>query len=160
MMALCIVCGGPTVDGTGGPCSMECLKTAQRATIAMTQPVSPEDAVKALMWRCPHLTHEPSGICLGCGEQHEPLQSWLDTQNTRTPPPSALDDEVAAMAAAMLPIFAELDNGSNGPGHGHRLPGVWDDDISNGANAGKPCDWCAQWSHARALLTRLKDCSK
>ena len=46
-MTLCKVCGGPTVDGTGGPCSMECLKTAQRATIAMTQPVSPEDALKA-----------------------------------------------------------------------------------------------------------------
>lgn len=25
------------------------------------------------MTRCLHLSHQPNGICNGCGEQHEPL---------------------------------------------------------------------------------------
>lgn len=39
----------------------------------------------------------------------------------------------------------------NAPGHGHLTPGVWDDDVSNGSNAGQPCEWCAEWKAACAL---------
>lgn len=39
----------------------------------------------------------------------------------------------------------------NAPGHGHLTPGVWDDDVSNGSNAGQPCEWCAEWKSACAL---------
>lgn len=38
----------------------------------------------------------------------------------------------------------------NAPGHGHSIPGVWDED--NGPIAGTPCAWCATWKIARELL--------
>ena len=117
------------------------------------------EALKALMWRCPHLTHEPSGICLGCGEQHEPLQSWLDTQNTRTPPPSALDDEVVDLIDRATAIR-----------DGWILE-IRDDGEERYIVTGDPCGFpVAKFGdhndaalflfarlHLRALLTRLKD---
>lgn len=38
----------------------------------------------------------------------------------------------------------------NGPGHGHRVPGVWDED--NGSLSGHKCAWCLTWNHFSALL--------
>lgn len=35
-------------------------------------------------------------------------------------------------------------------GHSHRRPGIWDDD--NGVLAGKPCDVCAMYDRARAII--------
>lgn len=35
-------------------------------------------------------------------------------------------------------------------GHNHKQSGIWDDD--NGAMAGKPCEACAMYDKARALL--------
>lgn len=36
-------------------------------------------------------------------------------------------------------------DGPDAPGHGHRVPGLWD-------ATGKPCDWCAAWSRLRSML--------
>lgn len=38
----------------------------------------------------------------------------------------------------------------NAPGHGHSIPGVWDED--NGPIAGTTCAWCATWKIVRELL--------
>jgi hypothetical protein len=49
-------------------------------------------------------------------------------------------------------------NDGNAPGHGHEIPGVWDND--NGKLAGKPCAWCAVWAKAkelRAAIASTKD---
>jgi len=40
----------------------------------------------------------------------------------------------------------------NGPGHGHRVPGVWDED--NGELAGKPCAWCSICNAAKGIVER------
>jgi hypothetical protein len=61
--------------------------------------------------------------------------------------------EVSAMAAALRGIFEHYGDRRNSPGHGHTVTGVWDDDISNGTNAGLPCEWCATWNNARAILS-------
>lgn len=38
----------------------------------------------------------------------------------------------------------------NAPGHGHSVPGVWDED--NGALAGKECAWCKVWNEAVSAM--------
>lgn len=43
-------------------------------------------------------------------------------------------------------------NDGNGPGHGHAVPGVWDED--NGELAGKPCAWCSIWNAAKGIVER------
>lgn len=43
----------------------------------------------------------------------------------------------------------------NSPGHGHAVPGVWDDD--NGDMAGQPCEQCAEWCEFIAALQRLAE---
>lgn len=44
--------------------------------------------------------------------------------------------------------YSARDNG-NAPGHGHAIPGVWDDD--NGDIAGHRCAECLLWSLAEKL---------
>jgi len=65
-------------------------------------------------------------------------------------------DLIASLRAereVLREVFAHLDKASgDAPGHGHKIPGIWDNDISNGENAGLPCEWCAKWSRARAAL--------
>lgn len=53
-------------------------------------------------------------------------------------------------------VFDELDDGDgNAPGHGHEVPGVWDED--NGRElAGKPCEWCATWTLFRELVGKWR----
>lgn len=41
----------------------------------------------------------------------------------------------------------------NSPGHGHKVPGVWDSD--NGVLAGKPCAWCAVWTKATEMRAAM-----
>ena len=134
----------------------------------MTQPVSPDKPAGEALAQRFHETYERLAPSFGYETREASAKPWAEVPEnnrnlmtavcteilSRTPPPSVLDEEVVAV---LFPIFAELDDGINGHGHGHGLPGVWDDDISNGANAGKPCEWCAQWADARALLTRFKD---
>lgn len=43
-------------------------------------------------------------------------------------------------------------NDGNGPGHGHAIPGVWDED--NGELAGKTCAWCSIWNAAKGIVER------
>lgn len=45
-------------------------------------------------------------------------------------------------------------NRGNAPGHGHSIPGVWDED--NGALAGKECAWCKTWNEALAAMQENK----
>jgi hypothetical protein len=40
--------------------------------------------------------------------------------------------------------------GEQGPGHNHRVPGVWDED-NHPALAGTKCEWCAHWEKVKAL---------
>jgi hypothetical protein len=69
--------------------------------------------------------------------------------------PARVSGEAAPDASELLREFIRtmpwhIDaRGGNGPGHGHQIPGVWDDD--NGALAGKPCAWCALWKRIVAF---------
>lgn len=51
---------------------------------------------------------------------------------------------VKALMDTATAIEKECD-GPDAPGHGHRVPGLWD-------ATGKPCDWCAAWSRLRSML--------
>jgi len=68
----------------------------------------------------------------------------------------AMREVVAERDAAMAALTAVVrehpddDQDGNAPGHGHLIPGVWDED--NGKRAGKPCHWCATWKQARTLV--------
>ena len=61
------------------------------------------------------------------------------------------------MLEALRAIFAHFDNQNGGvltgnaPGHGHTVPGVWDDDNSH-ALAGTKCQWCEVWANAKATI--------
>lgn len=57
---------------------------------------------------------------------------------------------------ALEGIFAHLDDDPGAPGHSHTVPGVWDNDVSNGERAGQPCDWCAHWERARAAIAKAR----
>lgn len=61
-------------------------------------------------------------------------------------------EALEAEKALFRQVFERLDQG-RGPGHCHAIPGIWDNDSSNGDKAGTPCDWCALWSEVRAALT-------
>ncbi|MGL4651226.1 MAG: hypothetical protein ACRC1H_17605 [Caldilineaceae bacterium] len=69
--------------------------------------------------------------------------------------------ELTAERDELLHIFGlvidELDlrhrDSGNAPGHGHKVPGVWDSD--NGKLAGKPCAWCALWAKAKQLRAAI-----
>lgn len=63
---------------------------------------------------------------------------------------------VKELLEALEGIFAKLDDGPSAPGHGHSIPGIWDDDMSNGERAGKPCEWCAHWGRARTLVSQYR----
>ena len=57
----------------------------------------------------------------------------------------------------MTAVYRELehrkgDRRGNAPGHGHAIPGVWDED--NGALAGTTCAWCALWNKGKEMLER------
>lgn len=68
-----------------------------------------------------------------------------------------LKAENAELIALMRRVVAEHPrrshkNDGNGPGHGHAIPGVWDED--NGELAGKPCAWCSIWNAAKGIVER------
>lgn len=62
---------------------------------------------------------------------------------------AGLRDLIDALAD-VSPYGLDLSD-TNAPGHGHETAGVWDDDNAP-AIAGKPCETCAAWNRARALL--------
>lgn len=64
----------------------------------------------------------------------------------------ATDEEVRRLREHLGAIVTKMDTGRDAPGHSHQVPGIWDDDASNGENAGKPCEWCAQWDRAKTAL--------
>ena len=55
--------------------------------------------------------------------------------------------EIVQAVIRELPRNLRGDRG-NAPGHGHRIPGVWDND--NGSLSGQPCAWCMAWNKAKA----------
>lgn len=67
-------------------------------------------------------------------------------------------DFIAVMSAWVLELERKCDRRGNAPGHGHAIPGVWDED--NGALAGKPCAWCALWAKGKAMLDTVSDTTK
>jgi hypothetical protein len=89
-------------------------------------------------------------LCISCGAE----AYWRKWQS-RTHPP-----EYARLIEAAEAVEAEIGRSvtrGNSPGHGHQIDGVWDDDSSNGRNAGKPCEWCAQWHEFAAALAAIKE---
>ena len=68
-------------------------------------------------------------------------------------------ETVAELVEALRTIFARQDPGNgNGPGHAHDQAGIWDDDLGNRAtgHANLPCEWCAVWANARAVLAKVQ----
>lgn len=73
--------------------------------------------------------------------------------NMASPDYDELRDAVKAMFVEIVGEdgpHSYRDDG-NAPGHGHTIPGVWDDDNRKEI-AGKPCKWCAAWSRMRGLV--------
>lgn len=70
---------------------------------------------------------------------------------------SSSSGEVERLREHLSVIITQLDTGRGAPGHCHQTPGIWDDDASNGENAGKPCTWCAQWQRAKSAALEGKD---
>lgn len=64
-------------------------------------------------------------------------------------------EQAEKMAEALEAVFDRLDHGLNGPGHGHLIAGVWDNDNAPGV-AGTECSWCATWNEARQALAEWK----
>lgn len=69
---------------------------------------------------------------------------------TAPPAPSAPDGWRDVLEAVLREMPGRKDNNGNAPGHGHRIPGIWDSD--NGPLAGKPCAWCLAWNTAKKML--------
>ncbi len=69
-------------------------------------------------------------------------------------PGTKLENLVRA-ASAVLSHYNDDDYDGNGPGHGHVVPGVWDE--TNAAYmAGMACVWCAEWAYFRQALAQAK----
>ena len=68
---------------------------------------------------------------------------------TTPPQRKPLTDEDRAILEAVRREMDDSDDG-NAPGHGHLIPGIWDED--NGDLAGKPCAWCLTWAKFTALI--------
>lgn len=60
----------------------------------------------------------------------------------------------ADVLTMLVDIFQKIDGGRDAPKHHHTIPGIWDADNPPDI-AGKPCEWCAQWSRARAAIAAL-----
>ena len=56
------------------------------------------------------------------------------------------------LEAVLREIPHRKGNRGNAPGHGHSVPGIWDED--NGALAGKECAWCKVWNEAVSAMQR------
>ena len=70
------------------------------------------------------------------------------------PQPPSAQAEVGEALRRLVSAIIDDDGGDddgNAPGHAHETPGVWDDDNS-AEIAGKACELCAAWNHARAVL--------
>jgi hypothetical protein len=62
--------------------------------------------------------------------------------------------EIQRLREVLGDIFDHFADRSQGPGHSHTVPGIWDDDRSNLELRGLPCEWCAKWERARTALNR------
>lgn len=86
---------------------------------------------------------------------YRPPNEWGDGVN------HVICDEAAARIEALeaekalfRQVFQHLDRRRrDAPGHNHDVAGVWNDDPSNGLEAGNLCEWCSLWSEVRAALT-------
>lgn len=64
-------------------------------------------------------------------------------------------DDLLAVFSVVISEMEDRDrNDGNAPGHGHKIPGIWDSD--NGSLSGKPCAWCAVWAKAKELIASVK----
>jgi hypothetical protein len=95
----------------------------------------------------------------GCGATaEETLSLAREVQRLRSllatpePPPSTGDEarDLLAEVVRLMPWHISGQPGQ-GPGHGHAIPGIWDDDHPPGKR-GTPCEWCVLWTRIRALL--------
>lgn len=77
---------------------------------------------------------------------------WTSDRDRRAlaTPPDALD-ALRRLVAAIIDDDGD-DDDENAPGHAHWVPGVWDDD-NHPSIAGLPCELCAAWRNARAVLS-------
>lgn len=69
------------------------------------------------------------------------------------------DDEIVeAMARSLGNILAHFGKQRDQPpGHSHRVPGIWDKDIGNGAKGATVCEWCAAWNEAATAYRAYRE---
>lgn len=103
-------------------------------------------------WQPPEPVMVECGECGGDGQigQVQDLDAVIIERNQ-------LKAENAELIDLMRRVVAEHPrrshkNDGNGPGHGHAIPGIWDED--NGELAGKPCAWCPIWNAAKGIVER------
>jgi hypothetical protein len=111
----------------------------------------------ATLWLCGG-SKLRGGSC--ASDAHFSAESWNAVNTPRTHTPRTHPPEYARLIEAAEAVEAEISRSvtrGNSPGHGHQIDGVWDDDSSNGRNAGKPCEWCAQWHEFAAALAATKE---
>jgi len=93
------------------------------------------------------------GACWSSNENEDPS---LQPTAWRVPGTPSVNNELVDALGKIIAHFDRDISSRSAPGHSHRIPGVWDADISNGAKGGTACEWCAEWAGFRALLTRVK----
>lgn len=65
-------------------------------------------------------------------------------------------ERLLSVLAALVEHMPYQDKGDgNGPGHGHKVPGVWD--YNGGPMDGRRCDWCKAWADATAIVKAAKE---
>lgn len=134
---------GPVVTQALSPCPF-CGGEADRYTIGPEEPNNAGGDV-IVCTRCSASSH------VEFGRKENLVSRW----NSRLATEAASAERVRVLEETLGKIIAKLDSrDGQAPGHHHRIKGVWDED--NGERAGKPCEWCAEWSAARALLSRAK----
>lgn len=68
---------------------------------------------------------------------------------------AALESDLAKLKYLLKAVCDELDyDYTEGPGHNHSTPGVWDND-NKPELAGKPCAWCALWNEIREMTDNI-----
>lgn len=140
--------GGFTIGLEGGPCAL--------LADAFGEQLYTSDVINYLQLTFTSSTYPDLGqivVTLQRCKGKTPHELRMDAEQER----DQLKAENAELVNLMRRVVAEHPrrnhkNDGNGPGHGHRVPGVWDED--NGELAGKPCAWCSIWNAAKGIVER------
>lgn len=84
--------------------------------------------------------------------EEESCLQWPDLMDKAAAALESLRAERDAARELLRAVYEEInEEGPDGPGHCHSVPGVWDMDNRKDLR-GKPCEWCALWNRVRAAL--------